>query len=607
MGRDMTKALRDSKGKFRKKRGRPSREDLIRQGRLPKAGTAVGGMPWEDPLIRALEGLSVEQMDVGLEMALPSIWAERNRWIGGRPWSFAGREYLIGMMDCRKGDVVFKCGRQVGKTQGWMNLIFHLLDFRAWSVLIVFPTGDEVSVFSKDRFTPAYEESPRLQELFSSVDNVHHKQTAARVGRQAANVYLRGSLSRSKLQSISVQKLVIDELDFCNEDNLKSAEECMSGHLERGTCKVSTPTEPEIGIEAEWDRSDQSHYFLKCPRCSEVQFMDWPDSVEWREGRADTARYRCKKCKRPWEWQSVRAMVARAADEDGLGWVPAYPGRDIGGFWLPQMYSPTVLPSKVVQDFELAQGNASAEADFHRFKIGKGFVSAGSHITREMVEAAKHRGGGQMKHSSIGAFMGIDVGVPVKHVDISEYPNGVLGNKHLLWAGEVTDWAELGMLMRQYSVAACVIDANPERSKVEEFRDEFMGRVFMAFYPNDTYLQRKENWNLEMGIVTMHRTYYLDQVTGRYRIGTVLLPRDVPEDYGNHHLNIVRVEKEDQYGNPVARWAKRGADHFAHAAAYCEAAARYFGGSMEEDLLPEDTAPIEEFVQMEELHGQPFF
>jgi hypothetical protein len=531
--------------------------------------------------------------------------------IDGRKWSFEGREYLVGMHDFTKQVGVFKCGRQVGKTQTWMNRGFHRLQNRGWSAMAVFPTADEVGDFSADRFKPAYDSSPALQKLFLNVDNVHHKQTVGHwVGAHyvpGGNVYLRGSKAKSKLQSVPVQQLFFDEYDFCVVENLGFAEECVSGHVEWEQLICSTPSVPDYGIEKEWARSDQAHYFLRCPHCREVHFLEWPDSIEWVEGKPESARYRCKKCKRAWKWEVLRRLIREASFTEGLGWVPAYPTRDVAGFWLPQMYSPTIYPESIVKKFEEAKGNHSKEAIFYQHKIGLGWVAAEGKLTLELLEAAKGREPYPMPSSSKVSAMGVDVGTPFLHVEVSEFPQGIHGFKKVVWAGKCRDFDECARLMHQFNVVACVVDANPERRAAEAFRDKFIGRVFLAFYPNDAKMAKNESWQFATGKVNLHRTFYIDQVVGRYRINSVLLPTDIPDEYLKHHLNVARTDKLDQQGNPVARWINTGEDHFVHAGVYAEAAANYFGGG-EPDLLPEtppdDYGGVEE---LEDLRGEIFF
>ena len=79
---------------------------------------------------------------------------------------------------------------------------------------------------------------------------------------------------------------------------------------------------------------------------------------------------------------------------------------------------------------------------------------------------------------------------------------------------------------------------------------------------------------------------------------------DTPAVWRSHFLNSVRfTDRTDANGAPVARWIDDGADHLFHAAAYAEAAAHYFGSTVDiTDLESDDSFEKTGYDDMDLIH-----
>jgi hypothetical protein len=175
--------------------------------------------------------------------------------------------------------------------------------------------------------------------------------------------------------------------------------------------------------------------------------------------------------------------------------------------------------------------------------------------------------------------MGVDVG-SLLHVEIADYfvrndraaeDLNAAAKAKVLYSGTLEHFEELGILMQQYGVRVCVIDANPERRKAHEFASRFYGRVYPCFYGNNVK-GKIINLNEEAGTVTVDRTNLLDTALGRFKNSTIFIPIDISLAYQEQVKNLVRVYKEDRDGNKVATYVSTGPDHFGHARNYCEIA-----------------------------------
>jgi phage terminase large subunit GpA-like protein len=72
-----------------------------------------------------------------------------------------------------------------------------------------------------------------------------------------------------------------------------------AGHRRFSRRKIiltSTPTIKDMSrIETEYEASDQRRYFVPCPHCGHMQWLQWKN-LQWREGDPRTAAYVCEEC-----------------------------------------------------------------------------------------------------------------------------------------------------------------------------------------------------------------------------------------------------------------------------------------------------------------------
>ena len=140
------------------------------------------------------------------------------------PWSFKYHPWIEEMHDAEEEMIVGQKGAQLAFTECVLNKAFFNIDVKGVSVLYVLPANTpDASDFSKARFDPALELSPHLSKLFSHVKNIGHKRAGS------ANLYIRGSRSRSQLKSIPVGFIILDEVDEMQQANVPLAFERAAG------------------------------------------------------------------------------------------------------------------------------------------------------------------------------------------------------------------------------------------------------------------------------------------------------------------------------------------------------------------------------------------
>jgi len=509
-----------------------------------------------------------------------SRWATAYRVMGQPypgPWSFRHHPWLLSMHDSEAEMNVGQKSAQMGYTETVLNVTFYFIDVKAVDCLYVLPAKTpDASDFSASRFDASLELSPHLQRLFSDVKNVGHK----RAGN--TNLYIRGSRSKSGLKSVPVGLIVLDELDEMTQENIPLALERASGQVEKLIWMISTATLEGHGINYHFERSSKNHFFFNCPACSRMTELTFPDSLVITADDLDDPEIKnshliCKECKAVLDHKTKPNWLA-----DGK-WVEEKSARDIKGWYINQLYSPTVTPADLGRAYIRGLTDRSSEQEFYNSKLGLPHRVDGSSVTDADIEECK--GNYKIVTEPVDGLitMGVDVGVYL-HYEIDQWflppPNigtvdlAASAKTRVIKHGKVRDFEELDRLMRHFLVNFCVIDAQPERRKALEFANRFYGHVRTCFYPNGIN-GKTIHVNEQENSVSVDRTSWLDLSLGRFmEPRSIALPFDVDYEYRSHIKALVRVYDKDKEGNQVGRYkkAESAADHYAHARNYAEIA-----------------------------------
>ena len=508
-----------------------------------------------------------------------SRWAENYR-VMGKPypgkWTFDHHPWVREMHDCDDNIIVGQKAAQMGFTEVALNKVFYEIDVNATSCLYILPASTpDAKDFSSARFDPALELSSHLQNLFSDVKNVGHKRAGS------ANLFIRGTRSPNHLKSLPVGFIVADELDEMVQKHLALASERLSGQVEKQEFKISTPTIDDFGINAEYRRSTQDHFFFKCPRCSRLIELIFPECMVITSDDPDDIKIKgtyivCSKCKGRLEHEDKINFL-----KNGI-WVPAKTDKMIRGFHINQMYSMSIEPYELARLYLTAQTNPSDEQEFFNSKLGLTHVVEGASVTdSELVKCQGSHKKTTRDTSGSLITMGVDVGkflhfeICKWHIDTTKQTSdiNIMSTAIILNEGKVSHFEELDLLMRDFNITFCVIDANPERRKALEFAQRFWGSVRLCFYTSGLSGKAIKIHPEHEHTISVDRTSWLDLSLARFMRTAIKLPVDTSFEYKAHIKSLVRIYSKDASGNPVGKYTKGNvADHFAHARNYCEIA-----------------------------------
>lgn len=503
-------------------------------------------------------------------------WTLRHRSMlsPDRVLNFSRHPYLVDLYRCRAKKVVVPKASQVGVSEYLVSYGMHGADQRNATVLYLFPTDTHVSDFSTGRIGPAIEASPYLSSIVVDASGTQQRGADRVKLKRFRNrfMYMRGSKiapdgRAPQLESIDADLLILDEFDEMDERAPSKVRKRLDHSAIAEERIASIPSYPNRGIHAEWLASDQRRWHVRCDACGHRQYLTIEHVVTEQDplerptrwhGYPDKAWAVCAKC--------GKKINHLAAGE----WVAAEPSREVVGFHITKLFSPTVDLLEIVSRLRVFNETDRKTNITHDLALP--YTPRGGSLTDEVLDACRR----EYVHGSTflgDAVMGIDVG-SVLHVVVRSVPDPETGEVRQHFAGQVDSWDRLDQLMLIYRIRAVVVDALPETTKAREFQAKHPpGRVWLSYYVEQkTGLKaiRPWDWIADKGIVNVDRTRTLDDVYAKLYGQTLTLPanaRDIPDYYAHLKASIRVVE------NNVARYVESGPDHLAHAENYCSIAA----------------------------------
>lgn len=467
-------------------------------------------------------------------------------------------------MIARGNNVTFCKGSQIGVTEAMLTYTLYSLLVCGKNVFYLLPTMDEASDFSASRFNAVVESNDELKNEFI-YDNVSHK----RCGR--SNLYLRGSNAHSKLKSVPVSILIIDEYDEISPESIAIVQERLSGSIEKQVISVSTPTLPDFGIWERYQKLARYEFILSCLHCGKMQSLTIDSNLD-----KDKGTYFCRHCKKPWTQAEKIGMIAIASKRgDTHGWElqeSSGNSREFG-FHVSQLYSPTVTAKEISEKLQESDTEISKQA-FYNHKLGLPYVAESSRLTGDILDRC------------IFPDVRMDIPQRTAGIDVSQ------SNLHYVvitcWYRDYgptiegvfrSSWEELPQKLKSLNVTGVVIDANPERHLARRLQESYgTGNVLLALYPNG--LKEKYQIESQTGLIKIHRTEAIDCLFARFRGKTIAIRPEIAknpeyEKLKQHCCNVVRQYREVK-GQMESHYNAIGDDHYLHALSYATIAAECF-------------------------------
>ena len=507
---------------------------------------------------------------------------------GGRhiDWSFDRHEYLQAIVADEARSIVCRKGTQVGMSTFSVGAALHVAAAHGFHVGYYLPTDRFIKNFVQGRFDPLIDADDTLAQLVTEGDPHEVLSDAARKRRKRADhvelkligrgqLWFQGCENMSDVISIDLDLIVLDEVDELDQELAAFIDDRIMHSAYARRIALSQPSVPGFGIDAEYEASDQKHWQLRCARCRTWTCLEdsFPDCLVYNQ-RNKEWRLVCIRC-------GARLPYLTREDPEAAEWVAEYPGREVSGYHISQLYGPFTTADKVAAAWQPAQNDRKKRERFTISFRGYGFAGDRQPVN-EAVFAKACKGGPrtslQVPPEATAVWAGIDVG-DVLHLCVGvELPGRPL---QVPWFEEVS-WTTLAKRLTAFGVHAFVIDSRPEKTKAEELIRSFAHQGAICTFSetlehpifSDPAADEDDPENTDVPYIKLNRTDALDSLCEDIRNGVIKLPSaasDVMGEVKRHFLNLVKDLNERDLTYRYRRGVK---NHFALAAAYMRLAPR---------------------------------
>lgn len=478
----------------------------------------------------------------------------------GLPIEFKDRAFLWDIyQDLSPYQVVLKAP-QIGMTTLMVIKSFWIAKYKHKDIIYTLPTQSDVQDMASGKINRIVAQNQAFRDWVKDHDSVESKQ----VGENT--IYYRGTWTSKAAMMVASQLNIHDEVDASKAEVIEQYETRLQSQAGGMRWYFSHPSLPDFGIAKYWDISDQKHWFITCPKCEELQYLSWPDSID-KIKRC----FVCKKCK------------TGLSDDDRRNgaWYPKYKDRVFSGYWVSQLMCPWITADKILNDFA-----EKTPEYFYNYVLGLPYSGGDSKLLQQHLfqNLSGHQ---DVPTKDERVILGIDTGAKLDFV---------LGNQRLglFHHGDTTDYGMLDGFMTRWPLCIAVIDAGGDFIGAQKFFERWPGRVFKAYAGQKMTSLSPVDWgeNEEQGKVT----YSLDRMW--QLCADELRDRRLPlqgteQDWWEYWLdwkNMSRIKiMDDKTGMfKGIKWVRAGRNHRASATLFWRVGMDRFGGGTSTFIQPGD-------------------
>jgi len=320
-------------------------------------------------------------------------WADTYRILSGRAAAEAGKyrtsrtPYMREIMENLSPSspverIVFMKAAQTGATEAGNNFIGFVIHQAPGPILAVQPTVELAKRNSQQRIDPLIDDSEALRKIVAPARSRDSGNTVLAKRFPGGQLVLTGANSATGLRSMPARYVFLDEVDAYPGDvdgegdpiALAEARTATFGHRKK-LFLVSTPTIKGLSrIEREYEASDQRRFFVPCPHCGAMQWLQF-ERLRWEKGEPETAHYLCEACDGQIFESAKTEMLAQGE------WRATADGNDprTRGYHLSALYSPVGWTSwaGIARSWEDAQANDAALKTAKNVLLGETWMESG--------------------------------------------------------------------------------------------------------------------------------------------------------------------------------------------------------------------------------------
>lgn len=408
------------------------------------------------------------------------------------------------------------------------------------------PTEDDRNAFVGGKVNRIIAQNPILQEWTKDKDSIEQKQIGDNF------IHFRGTWTQKAAIMVPSDLNCYDEVDASKLSVIEQYATRLQHSQYKWEWYFSHPSTEGTGVDRFYQQSDQKHWFIKCPKCNEQQYLSWPESIDQEKGI-----FVCKACH-----AEIDNLVRRRGQ-----WVKKYLNKEISGYWIPLLICPWVSAKEII-----GYHQNKSEEYFYNKVLGLPYVGGGNKLTKDLL-FQNLTGKKYFPDKSERLVMGVDTGLKIDYV--------IGGVNGLFYQADTKDYDELDDWMLKLPKLIAVIDAGGDLIGSRQFKERWPGRVFLCYTGGDKKTTDNPIWNDDERIVNASRDKMIQLVVDEFRDGRVPL-QGSEDDWYEYWLdwnNVHRIKVMDATTGVFKsfKWVRDGRDHRAMATVYWRVGMMRFG------------------------------
>ena len=331
--------------------------------------------------ILELEKIAFEAFRPPKKLSL-SEWADEYAYLSAESSAEGGRwrtlPYQKGIMDAITDPSIEQVTVMKSARVGYSKILNHVIGYHIHQdpcpMMIVQPTIEDATGYSKEEISPMLRDTPCLQGLVSDPKSKDGENTLLQKKFPGGTLGLVGANSARGFRRVSRRIVLFDEVDGyppsagTEGDQIKLGIRRAEWYWNKKIVAGSTPTVEDFSrIEKLFSESDQRRYFCPCPECGEMQYFVW-DNIKWQGNDLNTAAYACKSCGVFIPHSKKRWMVERGewrATAEGNG-------KHVGfHIWAGYSYSPNASWANLAEEWMASKDNPEQLRTFINTVLGE--------------------------------------------------------------------------------------------------------------------------------------------------------------------------------------------------------------------------------------------
>lgn len=519
-------------------------------------------------------------------------WIERNTYINGKPFSFAGHEYQRRILLEESPEIVIRKSAQTGISEMSLRMALGLIMIMPGSFRIGYtmPSASFASGYMKTRLNPIVSSSPLLRSSISSADLDNSEMKTFGPGKE---LYMKGSAVGNAAISTSLDALFHDELSFSDQDVIGDYWSRVLHSEYKWRVSLSTPTFLLDPIDSAFKNSRRHWNFCKCEHCGHDFVPDYYKNVyipgwgrpleEISKTNIHTVRYleaelRCPKCDR-----STSLMP------EHRHWECENPTENhiAAGYQVQPFDAPTVVK---LPDLVLASTKYANQAKFKQFSLGLPATDSESGVTEDDAESIVEDLGASPFNSHV---LGIDVGTYSHFMVGGVAQDGTLVVVHTERVALKDFRVRYAQICAEWRVTVKIMDVMPYTELVMSLSasdHRLFGARFVTRQSIEVFEVKQEEADSENAIegvreISLNRNSLFDRMLADIRPGEGEKPKiriKRNSDWGlikTHLTSVRRAQVQQRNGEITSVWQKPadGNDHYFHALGYLWVAAQMRG------------------------------